>query len=237
MKRDTQSLFVPVLSNGDGKVMVDFMMSLLSCLCQFPTVRVASYSDSLVSRARNIAVCGFLTTDREFLLFWDADIIAQPHDLARLSEHDDDILCGIYPKKMIELVPVFQTLPGRGNTKVGGLEEVARSGTGFMRIHRSVFERMKKEGVAALYENHGEHQWDFFPVGVVGGEYLSEDWWFCDNARSLGIKVMLDTRIQLRHQGLATYPILSTVESGMFVPKILDKPKESKAGGKLERVL
>jgi hypothetical protein len=220
MTRDTRSLFVPILSNGDGKVMVDFVMSLLVCLCQCPTVEVKSISDSLVSRARNVAVAIFLKSDREFLLFWDADIIVQRHDIEHLFESDADILCGIYPKKQLDLVPVFQTLEGHEITPCGGLVEVKRSGTGFMRIHRSVFEKFIESGMAPKYTNHGEDQWDFFPVGVVDGEYLSEDWAFSDNARKLGYKVMLDTRIQTRHQGLATYPIQTPAPDGLFIPKL-----------------
>jgi hypothetical protein len=203
--------------------MVDYMMSFMCCLSQCPTIRACSFADSLVSRARNIAVAGFLKTDAEYLLFWDADIVAMPQDLAWLCENDHDILCGIYPKKQLDLVPVFQTLPGHEATAFGGIIEVSRSGTGFMRVHRSVFQSMIDSGSAPVYTNHGEDQWDFFPVGVRDGEYLSEDWLLCDLARSLGFKVMLDTRIQLRHQGLATYPIAPAAAppSPLFIPKSL----------------
>lgn len=236
--KNTRSLFVPILSNGDGKVMVDFMMSFLVCLSQIPSLRAASFADSLVSRARNIAVCGFLKSECEYLLFWDADIIAMPGDIENLCENDDDILCGIYPKKQKELVPVFQTLPGHAETRCGGLIEVARSGTGFMRIHRSVFEAMKQPEIE--YRNHGELQWDFFQCGVVNGEYLSEDWRFCDVARTLGLKVMVDTRIQLRHQGIATYPIIDIDRSSkMHVPTATTPPPcgtRATGGTKFERV-
>jgi hypothetical protein len=100
---------------------------------------------------------------------------------------------------------VFNTLPDAGVQITGGLEEIQRGGTGFMRIHRSVFEAMKRPELE--YDNHGELQWDFFRVGIKNREYLSEDWFFCDDARELGFKVMLDTRIQLLHVGQVNYPI------------------------------
>jgi hypothetical protein len=65
---------------------------------------------------------------------------------------------------------------------------------------------------AKHYVNHGHDEWDFFPVGVVNKEYLSEDWYFCDKARALGFKVMLDTRVQLRHEGSAIFPLDEVVE-------------------------
>lgn len=205
-----KSLFIPILSNGDGKVMVDFMMSFVACLNCVPGVKVSSFSDSLVPRVRNIAAAAFLKTECEYLLFWDADIISQPRDIQFLLESTEPLLCGIYTKKQMELAPVFNVLKGQEPVPCGGLVEVARSGTGFMRIHRSVFEAMKRAEIA--YFNHGEEQWNFFPVGVVNGEYLSEDWAFCDRARELGFRVMLDSRIQTRHMGLISYPIRADPE-------------------------
>lgn len=168
---------------------------------------LATSEDSLVSRARNVVSAAFLKTDREFLLFWDADIPANRAHMELLCENDHEILGGIYCKKAltVEPQPVFNTLEGSGVHIAGGIEEVKRIGTGFMRIHRSVFEKMKCPEIE--YENHGELQWDFWPVGVRNREYLSEDWAFCDRARELGFKVMLDTRIQLSHIGSCSFPV------------------------------
>ena len=205
MSRDTSSIFIPLLENGNGNVKANFMYSFLESIASRP-FHVIHIADSLVSRARNVAAAAFLKTEYEFLLFWDADIIATDQHLTWLGEHDDEILCGIYPKKCKELIPVLNTLPGTESIETGGLIEIARGGTGFMRIHRSVFEAMKK--VCPEYDNHGELQWDFFQVGVRKREYCSEDWSLCDIARSLGFKIMLDSRIQLRHEGSAIYPLL-----------------------------
>lgn len=211
-------MFIPILSNGSGDVKVKFMEAFIQSVgtLQFT---FAPVSDSAVARARNIAAWAFLKSDREYLFFWDADIVATKQDIERLCENDCDILCGIYCKKQVSLnpEPVFNTLEGKGVQICGGLEEIKRGGTGFMRIHRSVFEKIKAPESAEIlksmnvmkleYHNHGETQWNFFPMGVLRGEYLSEDWYFCDIARELGFKVMLDTRIQTLHDGSCLYPI------------------------------
>jgi len=132
-------------------------------------------------------------------------------------ESDEPILAGIYCKKSKGIEPCLNTLPGHQETQCGGYQEIARAGTGFLRIHRSVLEKMKDAGEgnpnwAHHYVNHGADEWDFFPVGVVNKEYLSEDWYFCDKARALGFKIMLDTRIQVRHEGSAIYPLDEVVE-------------------------
>lgn len=181
------------------------MYSFLESMADHP-FHVNQIADSLICRARNVAAVCFLKTEYEFMLFWDADIIATPGHIAMLMENDCEILCGIYPKKQKELCPVLNALPGTEKIETGGLLEIMRGGTGFMRIHRSVLEAMKTPEIE--YDNHGEVQWDFFQVGVKNREYLSEDWYFCDRARELGFRVMLDSRIQLRHEGSAIYPIL-----------------------------
>lgn len=204
--RNTKSLYIPLIGNGGGDVKLQFMAQWVQAVGNLQFI-LATSEDSLASRARNVQAAAFLKTDREYLLFWDADILATKQDIDHLCENDHDILCGIYCKKTVSLEPqpVFNTLPGTEPKPMGGLEEIARGGTGFMRIHRGVFEALKCPEIE--YDNHGELQWDFFPVGIKNREYLSEDWFFCDNAREKGFKVILDTRIQLLHQGGATFPI------------------------------
>ena len=73
-----------------------------------------------------------------------------------------------------------------------------------MRVHRSVFEAMKP--LVPEYHNHGRAEWQFWQEGCDNdGEWRSEDWWFCDNWRNLGGKVMVDQTICLQHIGDYAY--------------------------------
>ena len=45
-------------------------------------------------------------------------------------------------------------------------------------------------------------QYDVFRTGVVGDEYLSEDYWVCRELRRLGFPVYLDPTIVTRHSGM-----------------------------------
>ncbi len=78
--------------------------------------------------------------------------------------------------------------------------------------HWNPNENPEDDRIARYYVNHGADEWDFFSVGVVNKEYLSEDWYFCDKARALGFRVMLDTRIQVRHEGSAIFPLDEVIE-------------------------
>lgn len=216
----SQSIFLPLIDNGHGDVRASFVMSMFRGFKDV-NIHVDRFSDSLPSRARNRAASFFLReTERDYILFIDTDILFDKYHIDLLMESDEPVLAGIYCKKSKGIEPCLNTLPGHTETLCGGYQEIARAGTGFLRVHRSVLEKMKDVGEtnpnwAQHYTNHGKDEWDFFPVGVVNKEYLSEDWYFCDRARNLGFKVMLDTRIQLRHEGTAIFPLDEVVEKMM----------------------
>jgi choline kinase len=250
------SIFLPLIDNGQGAIRANFLLSVLRGFRDMD-IHIDRFSDSLPSRARNRAAAHFLReTTRDYLFFIDSDIIFEKEHIDMMMESDEPVLAGIYCKKSKGIEPCINTLPGTPDTPCGGYQEIARAGTGFLRIHRSVLEKMKEtidpaekarrisrekaveiakaglseddyseflhhwnpdentedDRIARYYVNHGHDEWDFFPVGVVNKEYLSEDWYFCDKARALGFKVMLDTRVQLRHEGSAIFPLDEVVE-------------------------
>lgn len=177
-----------------------FIRSFAGC-----QVHIDRISDSHPGRARNRAAANFLATDCDYLLFIDSDIIFSRQHIEWLNESAEPVLAGIYCLKQREIKPCFVTLPGFQPTATGGYIKVKRTGTGFLRIHRSVFEALKSEAIR--YTNHGRDEWDFFRSGVSDGEWLSEDWFFCDEVRRVGFDVVVDTRIQLGHEGKIVYPL------------------------------
>jgi hypothetical protein len=128
------------------------------------------FNESLITRARNYCVDEFMRSDCTHMLFIDSDIGFNAQDvivmLALMSnESDYDILCGPYPKKCIawekiktavdmgvadenpnildKFVGDYVFNPAGGKTEISLSEpaEVLESGTGFMMIRRSAFER------------------------------------------------------------------------------------------------
>ena len=87
--------------------------------------------------------------------------------------------------------------------------KVRETGTGFLLTHRDVFHAIREDHVDRVYECDMDKQtkFDYWAVGVRNGRYLSEDWWFCKDARDAGFEVYVDTKIQLGHLGIASYPI------------------------------
>lgn len=129
------------------------------------------FSESLVQRARNYIVDGFLRSDATHLLFIDSDIVFDPKsviEMMTIQLKDPDkfsVLVGNYPKKQIvwEKVaqavvkgiaptdlknytsdPVINLIPGTTEVALNQPFEVLEGGTGFMLISRQVFEEYEK---------------------------------------------------------------------------------------------
>ncbi len=165
-------------------------------------------NESLISRARNTLAARFLNNpDSTHLMFIDADIGWEPWHLLALLDHDKDIIGGLYPMKSLPVKWVVNGFDG-AETGPNGLQEVSKTGTGFMLIKRSVFEKMKVHEKVIPFNNDigldpalDQYLMTYFDTDVRENRYYSEDWTFCENWRDLGGKVYVDKRVLLKHTG------------------------------------
>ncbi len=210
-------LYVPLLDNGNGDVKANFMLCH-SAAFSGRVVHMSRASDSHAGRGMNKVAADFLLSGCDVWINIDADIHFSASDIDKLIGHGLPLVYGVYPKKEEATPACIATLTDE--TPVpdkNGLVEVRRCGRGFMLIHRELLENMKEEcgGHAKRYENHGRPEWEFFESGVVVGEmsaapdgapeWISEDWYFCERARAMGVKVFADSRIVLGHEGAKVY--------------------------------
>lgn len=156
--------------------------------------------------ARDHAVHEFLKTDCTDLLFVDHDIGFKAADVERLVSHDVDVVGGVYPLKQ-KGKPVLAYAPINGGpSNEHGLVECGGIGTGFLRIRREVFEKLRAATPELSFVNEAkEVEHDYFPVGVSDGLYIGEDLFFCKNWRKAGGKVYADLGVRLTHQGNWTF--------------------------------
>jgi hypothetical protein len=89
-----------------------------------------------------------------------------------------------------------------------GLQEVSKTGTGFMLIKRHVFEKLDAHPATKPFMNDiglpaelNPFMKTYFDTAVRENRYYSEDWTFCENWRDIGGKVWVDKRVLLRHTG------------------------------------
>ena len=156
-----------------------------------------------ISRARDLLAAQFLASDCTSLVFIDGDIGFSRQDLQCLLESPFPITAGLYQRKNGSGKWVCMPQPEEAPSENGlaHYRRVQRVGTGFLRIDRGVFETLIDTRAVAEYPLDSHRLHEFFPSGVCGGQFLSEDFYFCEIAARAGFQIHLDTRIRLQHVG------------------------------------
>jgi hypothetical protein len=185
-------------------------------------------NESLITRARNMIAHCFLKSDCTYLFFIDADVAFDPQDVVKMFELNADVIGGLYPKKYINWGRVHDAVKRgvpaeglgaaagdyyvRGDVVRGSPDpvEVVSVGTGLMLIHRRVFESLKPDTTSSLLGSvlvgqiEAEHRvHHFFDTGVdqKTGEFLSEDYAFCQRWRAKGGKIYAAPWVKTMHIG------------------------------------
>ena len=185
-------------------------------------------NESLITRARNLAVAHFLQlSDADYFMFVDADIHFHPDDVLRLMRSGHDVAVASYPKKSImweqgeksvlanegkdlsrassSLVMNFKA---DTNKIVDGFAEVYDGPTGFMMIKREVLQKMSDHYKELQCVNdHAIRQVDNYVaifdtmIDPVSKRYLSEDYAFCRRWQQMGGKIHTSVMTILGHVG------------------------------------
>lgn len=203
------------------------------------------FNESLITRARNYCVDEFLRSNSTHLLFLDADIGFNANDVIAMlalqsDESDYDIIAAPYPKKTISWEKIKMAVDkGLADNNPNDLEkfvgdyvfnpvattsqiplnepsEVMETGTGFMMIKRSVFERYeqaypqyhyKPDHVRSEHFDGTREIMAYFDciIDPESKRYLSEDYMFCQNVRKMGGKVWLCPWISTQHVGMYVF--------------------------------
>jgi hypothetical protein len=192
-----------------GQVHVDYVSALLVFQRErLPFTLMTIGNESLITRARNTIISAFHER-REFthLLFLDGDVHLPHEGLARMLAHRKDVVAA--PVALKGVAPDGGRLFNVGRTvgEDGALLLVDRVGTAALLISRAAAEALIADARAAqrvyeLAQGEGAIQYDVFRVGVIDGEYLSEDFWVCHALRRLGFPIHVDPTVVTRHNGM-----------------------------------
>ena len=186
---------------------LDSMLKIM--MCKNPKVTVSNaMGDALIDRARSREASDFFrNTQDDVLLMIDDDIQFNPLDaikVARLAYEKKGIACGAYVIKKeqfgwITCKPLENSEPIMFSSDAVPIE-VKWPGTGFLAIHRNVFQDLIDEA-HKFHEYHPNHIdllhptdlkfWDFFmpmKYKFPNGDKieLSEDWAFGEKCRKIG---------------------------------------------------
>src|SRR5881394_2294227 len=183
------SIYFPIMDNGMGLYRTGWALSMMSMLMhrclKGRKLMMESFSFPYPEGAANIATAAFLMTDCDEMVIVDTDIIFQPHHMEMLLSHKVPLVSGIYPKKNPGLEFPIIPLPSDPEPfKLNGsnLAEVECVPRGFLRIHRDVFELMKKDVTQYICPETLQPSWEFWKNNVGGS---SDDFAFCRRYRKL----------------------------------------------------
>ena len=165
--------------------------------------------NSLIADARNRLVSKFLATDARDLVFIDADLAWKAEDFVRLMSRPHPFVAGVYQRKSrtkIDFTVKFGPTIAMDEHR---LMEVERVGTGFMRLRRDCIEKMVAAYPQLKLRNPSApddpNLYALFDTTVVDGQFIGEDFTFCDRWRAIGGRVMIDPAIDFAHHGSAAY--------------------------------
>lgn len=170
--------------------------------------------DSYVWRARNLLTERFLLSDCTHLIFIDADEGWSLESLMRLLKADVDVVGGLYPTKNN-----WEHYSGTVYTDENGIPEVDKETgliraqkvpTGFMKIKREVFDRIRKGMPHNWYwEGSGSdsvrRMYNYFGHLTIDHVAYGEDISFCKRWESVGGELWVEPRCHISHVGTKTW--------------------------------
>lgn len=223
-----------------GQLTLHFVQSLLvlkdACREQGVGLHVEMMGgEALITRGRSRLAAQFLAhPEATHLLFVDADIAFQPHNVFRLLDSGKDVIAAVCPLKKIDwgkvrkavekgvtdlqaasIGYVVRFLPNPQNSVEvnDGFAQVAYGGTGFLMISRDAMQRLfdahpeLRAKMRDMADNNAAETVMVFDTMIEPetGQYLSEDYAFCRRWRDLGGEIWADFEARLTHVGHAAY--------------------------------
>jgi len=173
----------------------------------YDTVFPPQVGDSLIDRARNNDLINFMQKGADLLFSIDDDVSIPPDTISRLAKADKDIVAGIYRLKVDNPVAAVR-LPIEGPSWAevlgrGLLTQAIYVSTGCFMVKKHVVEGMIEKYPELHYKRNvvGDKAWAFYMPYIHEGEYLSEDWAFCQRARDVGFEVWVHGGVKCAHWG------------------------------------
>lgn len=166
--------------------------------------------DSLISRARCLALYRFLKSDSDWLFTVDDDIELPKDVFTKLVEADKDLIGGLYRlKKNQPSQPYAIRFNDHNDIKYDDVVKVQYLSTGCMLYKREFVEKLVEQYPNLwFYENlTGNKIPALYMPYIYQNEYLSEDWAFCQRAIDKGHDVWLHAGVLCDHWGYYKYSI------------------------------
>ena len=170
-----------------------------------------SQGESLISRARQNALVHFMQGSYEFMFSFDDDVTLPLDTIRTLVKADKDIVGVIYRLKKEEIATAVR-LPKGGPRMNQVLESdlltpAIHISTGCFMVKKATVKKMIDHYKDLWYNRNvtGDICWALYMPYIHNGEYLSEDWAFCQRARDIGLEVWVHGGVKCGHWGKRLY--------------------------------
>jgi len=202
---DTCVLFATPIVGYD--LSADYHASMLSTQAEMFRHRIAcgmqiEAGHMFLTLKRNKLVHYFLHAPENFtdLFFIDSDQGWDEKVIPRFLAYEQDVVCGLPPKKCDP--PTFHSnaMTGRMHRK-NHLFEAEEAGTGFMRIKRAAFEKLDAFYPKLKSADRENKETPYFQSGVIDGGFMGEDIFFCRRWVEMGEKLWIDPDVTFTHRG------------------------------------
>lgn len=211
--KDSVAIAIPCAGGVEPRVVRSAMGVMMEAMRAGVNMKMIGVTDrSLIHSARNWLSKEFLDTDCEWLFWMDSDMILEPRTIPVMLEWakrtGGKFMTGIYYQRMGEHEPVIGLRQMQSNTTVAEQYnhvkchpkpeqklpfEIDFCGFGCVLLHRSVLEAMKPPYFRFLFDDTSPKT-DF---------YVSEDTYFCVQARKKGFKIYAVPELACGHVGTA----------------------------------
>jgi len=151
-------------------------------------------------------------------VFIDSDLSWSADDLLRLVSFDAPLVAGVYQRKSRTKIDFAVKFGPAIGMDAQGLVAVERAGTGFMRLRRDCLDKMVAAHPSLRLANPQDpadgNFFALFDTSIVDGQFVGEDFTFCDRWRAIGGRVLVDPTMNFGHHGAAAYdePLLKYLQ-------------------------
>jgi len=165
---------------------------------------------SILPKVRNGIVKRFIDSGADVLVFIDSDMVYDAETIEKLVDAPFDVSIANYRKRNNEVT--YMAEPIRRDGEVIGHQvdgetwlRTERGGTGIMAIKRGVITTMVNCYPKLAYMDNGESIPCLFDFRMVGGQYMGEDYTFCQRWTGIGGKIYILANVFIGHIGDIVY--------------------------------
>ncbi len=166
---------------------------------------VIRHGCSAIDQARAIMATDAFLKGFDWLYWIDSDMAFGTYHFDRLVQWDEPLCCAPYAIKSSG--GMIAVRPANFDSETRGKVEIEAAGFGFMKTHRSIYDRMTSELPVCSQDSRGDKplipffqpRWWSEPDGRT--VYLGEDYSFCLHAKQLGFKLLADFDLDVGHIG------------------------------------